>query len=110
MIELDFAEEQNRIKTILKHKAEDAKLTNRESDPLYKPLKMYPTIGGSSAGNGKIGGGAVIPKDFRHYPHCSCYVPNPNHPWPTLELAELDMLSEQEARNELSKMCILVRK
>lgn len=27
-----------------------------------------------------------------------------------MELAELDMLSEQEARNELSRMCILIRK
>ncbi len=27
-----------------------------------------------------------------------------------MELAELDMLSEQEARSELTHMCILVRK
>jgi len=27
-----------------------------------------------------------------------CYQPDPKYPKPTLELAELDMLSEQEAR------------
>ena len=27
-----------------------------------------------------------------------------------MELAELDMLSEQEARNELSRMCIILRR
>jgi hypothetical protein len=76
---------------------------------------MYPASGTNiyTKGYTTTGGllpGAVVPKDFIHYNHCICYIPDPKHPKPTLELAELDMLSEQEARNELARMCILVRK
>jgi hypothetical protein len=49
--------------------------------------------------------GAVVPAGFVHYPQCTCYAPNPKQPWPTLELAELDMLSEQEARQQLKELC-----
>lgn len=54
--------------------------------------------------------GAVVPKNFEHYSYCSCYQPDPRFPRPTMELAELEMLSEAEARHELSKLCTLVRK
>jgi hypothetical protein len=53
--------------------------------------------------------GAVVPHGFKHYPTCSCYQPNPNYPRPTLELAEMEMLSEREAREELLKMGQLLR-
>ena len=53
--------------------------------------------------------GALVPKGFNHYPSCSCYKPNPNFPRPTLEMAELEMLSESEARHELARLCTLVR-
>ena len=43
MIEADFAEEQNRIKAQLKDKAEHAKNTERDKDPRFKPLIMYPS-------------------------------------------------------------------
>lgn len=117
--------------TILKDKAEAAKITDQKHSQ-YKRTPMYPatgsntylqlinnTKGGSKTQQYEVGKhpqnsgsipGAIIPQNFRHYPHCFCYVPNPKHPWPTMELAELDMLSEQEARNELSRMCILIRK
>ena len=86
---------------------------------------MYPLYGGAPASinQNKIGQtnsdelnvvlnllGAMVPKGFEHYSNCSCYVPNPNHPRPTLELAEYEMLSEKEARQELSKVCTLIRK
>jgi hypothetical protein len=48
--------------------------------------------------------GAVVPNGFKHYATCSCYKPDPNYPRPTLELAELEMISEREAREELLKM------
>ena len=54
--------------------------------------------------------GTVVPEGFKHYPHCICYQPDPKYPRPTLELAELDMLSEQEARRQLAQMCTLARK
>lgn len=54
--------------------------------------------------------GCVVPNGFKHYTYCTCYVPNPKYPRPTLELAELDMLSEHEARSELARMCVLVQK
>lgn len=62
----------------------------------YKPVAMYGT--------------GIVPKGFEHYSFCSCYKPNPKHPQPTLELAELEMLSEAEARRELRDVCILLRK
>lgn len=54
--------------------------------------------------------GSVLPPGFKHYSSCSCYEPNPEHPRPTLELAQMEMLSEREAREELCKMCDLNRK
>jgi hypothetical protein len=52
----------------------------------------------------------VVPKGWQHYQFCSCYKPSPEHPTPTLELAELEMLSERDARRELSQICVLLRK
>jgi hypothetical protein len=54
--------------------------------------------------------GGIVPKGFEHYSFCSCYKPNPNFPRPTLELAELEMLSESEARRELTNMCTILRR
>ena len=58
---------------------------------------MYPATGKSYNEIKSFQGalpGAVVPNGFQHYPHCVCYVPDPNKPKPTLELAEIDMLSE----------------
>jgi len=73
---------------------------------------MYPANGTNKNGvaGTKTLAGSVVPIGFKHYTYCMCYVPNPNYPRPTLELAELDMLSEHEARSELARMCILVQK
>jgi len=54
--------------------------------------------------------GALVPKGFQHYPECSCYVADPRYPRPTLELAGLEVMSEREARDELARTSILVRK
>lgn len=54
--------------------------------------------------------GAVVPANFQHYPECSCYQANPRYPKPTMELAGLDIMTEREARDELARTSILVRK
>ena len=99
MIADDFAKDQERIRTVLKEKADAAKLTNRESHSWFKPLAMYPAsthvqTDVSNGPNNSIIAGAVLPQGFKHYPHCACYEPDPSHPKPTMELAHLDMLSE----------------
>jgi hypothetical protein len=76
---------------------------------------MYPASGTNTkacpkcTGNGLLPG-AIVPKGFTHYTHCICYKPDPRYPHPTLELAELDILSEFEAKTELKQMCIFMRK
>lgn len=113
MIAADFAEDQDRIRAILREKAEAAKTT----DGSFTRVPMYPSaqpagyvarFGGSPVSPKRQMAsivGAVVPAGFEHYPRCTCYVPNPKQPWPTLELAELDMLSEQEARQQLKELC-----
>jgi capsule polysaccharide modification protein KpsS len=59
---------------------------------------------------GNLLAGAVVPDKFTHYSNCYCYVPNPKYPRPTMELAELELLSEYEARQELASLCIAMRK
>ena len=54
--------------------------------------------------------GGVVPKNFQHYSHCSCFVPNPKYPNYTMESAEINMLSEQKARFELARVCEVMRK
>ena len=54
--------------------------------------------------------GTLIPKGFNHYTHCSCYIPDPSKPHPTMHYAELEMISEQEARFELASCVDLMRK
>lgn len=54
--------------------------------------------------------GTIIPPGFTHYTHCSCYIPNPKKPHPTMHYAELEMMSEQEARFELAQCVDLMRK
>lgn len=44
MIEADFAAEQDRIKTVLKDRAEAAKITEKDND-LYKKTVLYPASG-----------------------------------------------------------------
>lgn len=117
MINADFADEQDRIKAILKQKAEFAKNTDREPN---KGVAMYPAGGLMSQDQKGINDqlqpndgplrGAIVPQGFKHYAHCPCYAPDPRYPWPTMELAEIEMLSEAEARHELAKLCTLVRK
>ena len=93
----------------LKQKADMAKNTERDKS-LHKPSPMYPLHSDHLAGpESKALPGALVPKGFNHYPSCSCYKPNPNFPRPTLEMAELEMLSESEARHELARLCTLVR-
>ena len=110
MVNEDFAEDQNRIKMFLKQRAEAAKALDND---LNSKTKLYPLqVVGSNLENAKrqLIDGAVVPKNFKHYSYCSCYVPNPNYPRPTMELAEIEMLSEMEARSELARLCVLVRK
>ena len=54
--------------------------------------------------------GSVVPKGFQHYSHCSCFVPNPAYPNYTMDNAKDTMLSEQEARFELARVCEVMRK
>lgn len=63
-------------------------------------------------GNGvpQILSGAIVPNGFKHYSNCSCYKPDDRFPKPTMELAELEMYSEAEARSELARLCTLVRR
>ena len=118
MINAEAAEDQTRIKAILKQKADIAKNTERDVN-IHKPAPMYPLgpPGATEAAdsllkNGVVlsSGGAVVPKDWQHYATCSCYVADARFPAPTLELAELEMLSEAEARSELARLATLVRK
>jgi len=40
--------------------------------------------------------GTLVPDGFKHYTHCSCYVPNADKSFhPTMEYAHLEMISEQ---------------
>ena len=103
MIGADFAEEQERIKQIIKDKAEYAK--NQEKDSTFKRINLYPASGipanmivqadkQSEGINGSVVSGllsgSIVPKGFEHYSFCSCYKPDPRHPKPTLELAEIE--------------------
>jgi len=54
--------------------------------------------------------GGVIPDGFTHYSHCNCFVPSKRYPNYTVEHAELEMYSEQEARTELAQACFVMRK
>lgn len=38
--------------------------------------------------------GSVMPAGFQHYMHCSCYAPKPGMPKPTMEMAEIEQMSE----------------
>lgn len=49
--------------------------------------------------------GGVVPDGFVHYSHCTCFKPSKKYPNYTLEHAELEMYTEQEARFELSRAC-----
>ena len=103
MIGADFAEEQERIKQIIKDKAEYAK--NQEKDSTLKRISLYPASGipanmigqGDKQSEGLNGSvvsgllaGSIVPKGFEHYSFCSCYKPDPRYPRPTLELAEIE--------------------
>ena len=54
--------------------------------------------------------GSVIPDGFTHYSHCSCFKPSKRYPNYSLEHAEIEMYSEQEARFELARACEVMRK
>ena len=54
--------------------------------------------------------GSVVPKDFIHYSHCTCFKPSRKYPNYTMNHAELEMYSEQEARFELARACEVMRK
>jgi len=101
---------------------------------LYKPPALYPIHNGSSqqlqsmnfaepSKAKKIGRqqslnnggpvqltGAVLPAGFEHYMHCSCYAPKPGMPKPTMEMAEIEQMSELGCRRELAQMCEAMRK
>ena len=96
------------MKLEIKQKAEFAKNTDRQG--MLGPA-MYPASTNVVSGQQQsdLLAGAVVPKGFEHYSHCVCYKPDDRFPRPTMELAELEMLSEAEARGELAKLCKLVR-
>ena len=54
--------------------------------------------------------GSVVPPGFQHYTHCSCFVPSKQYPNYTMDLAEIEMMSEREARYELARVCEVMRK
>ena len=54
--------------------------------------------------------GTLVPPGFRHNTHCICYVPDPDRPNPTMKYAELEMMSQQQARLELAESIDLMRK
>lgn len=54
--------------------------------------------------------GSVVPPGFDHYTHCSCFVPDRRYPNYTMEHAELEMMSEKEAREEMARVCEAMRK
>lgn len=54
--------------------------------------------------------GGVIPPNWKHYSHCTCFEPDKRYPNYTIEHAELEMYSEQEARTELAQACFVMRK
>ena len=39
--------------------------------------------------------GSIVPQGFQHYTHCSCFQPSKRYPNYTMDLAEIEMLSEQ---------------
>lgn len=54
--------------------------------------------------------GVIVPEGFVHKSYCVCYEPNNQTALPTLELAKLGMLSEQEAREELALNIVTMQK
>lgn len=114
MVNADFATDQDKIKQFLKQRADVAKSLD-EDNPAPK-VNLYPltlanqTYNPIHVANQNQIVGAIIPANFKHYSHCQCYVPDPKYPRPTLELAELEIQSERDARHELARMCILIRK
>jgi hypothetical protein len=54
--------------------------------------------------------GAIVPDGFVHKSYCDCYTPNNYYPLPTMEMAKLEMLSEQEARLELAENIVAMQK
>jgi hypothetical protein len=67
MIQADFAENNDRIKEIIKTKAEFAKNTDR--DGTSKKTALYP----ASFDGQKNVAGVMAPPGFVHYQHCVCY-------------------------------------
>ena len=93
-----------------------AKITDKKSI-MHKRAPDYPGALGQALGSNQgsqdikqVPGlaGAVVPDGFKHYPKCDCYMPPSHYPRPTLELAELEMLSEREAREELLRSSQLI--
>ena len=64
----------------------------------------------AAAPNGMMNNGVPVPDGFKHYTFCNCYAPDERHPRPTMELAQIEMLGEAEARCELYHMCEVMRK
>ena len=54
--------------------------------------------------------GTLVPPGFEHNSHCICFKPDPNKPNPTMKYAELEMLSEKQAKLELAERIELMRK
>ena len=54
--------------------------------------------------------GGVVPVGFEHKSHCICFKPSKRYPNYSLEHAELEMISEQEARFDLARACEVMRK
>ena len=105
----------------------------------YKPPKLYPGTGthttktsmvqlgqnpgqtqtvGSMMADGSLSltrdvgtlPGTLVPPGFVHNTHCICYVPDPKRPNPTMKYAEVEMMSQQQARKELAESLDLMRK
>ena len=107
MVSANFAEEMDRIKKVIKQKADNAKISNK--DGVYIPVDLLTHHVNEGKPHGGVAG-SIVPKDFAHFTTCTCYKPNPAYPVPTVELAKLETLSEAEARHELARMCAMINK
>jgi hypothetical protein len=101
-VKTEFAKEHDRIKVLLKDKANVAKNIDPDSGT-YKSPVFYPATGSTSYNGNQTQAkgsttsgipGNVVPAGFKHYSHCTCYVPDPKNPRVTADLAEIEMMSE----------------
>ena len=127
-VNANFSKRYDKMQVFIKKKVE-ALWELDQDKTMYVPPNLYPATGtskyrqpGQSNGPGSGGGGgsvldtvgtlpgAIVKEGFQHYSHCTCFVPSKKYPNYAMEHAELEMISEQEARFELARVCEVMRK